>query len=86
MMRYKTKKMNLRTYEPEKRLEFQTEEVAGKAINAGTKIASLSDGLLIFAGWIFYPIIVFLGSKERFREFRMKHEKVVDIRRIKVRR
>jgi len=83
IMKYKIRKMNLKTYEPENRLEFQTENVAGKALNAGTKLASLSEGLLIFTGWIFYPIILFLGLKEKFREFRMKHEKVVDVRHLR---
>ena len=83
MMRYKLRKMGLKIYEPEKRIELQGNEVAGRAINAGTRLALLSEGLLIFTGWIFYPFIAFLGLKEKFREFRMRHDRVVDIRTIK---
>lgn len=72
---------NLQTYEPEKKIEINKEELLPHAFRFGAFFSRIGGIFMI----IFYSIVsmftFFFASKDKFREFQMKREKVVVFKR-----
>jgi hypothetical protein len=78
---WKKKNLNVKTYTPEKKLEFNKEQVLPLLNYTGTKIAQHRQGLFsIFINGLLASIRGFFKAKDKIRRVSMEQEKVLDLR------
>lgn len=78
---WKKKKLNVRTYEPQQKIELRKEHAWPLVSYIGLKLSDLGGGLSLFIHGFFVSIRGFFHAKSKIREVQMKREKVLDLRR-----
>lgn len=75
VMKWK-KNFNLKTYEPEQKLEIRKEHLVPHALKIGHSLSNLGGFFTLF----FSGFAALFHIKGKFREYQRKHEKVLDLR------
>lgn len=77
---WKKRKLNVRTYHPEERIDLRKEHAWPIASYLGLKISELGGGISLFTHAFFASVFGFSHAKSKIRQVQMKREKVLDLR------
>ena len=76
----KYKKLKLRTYTPEQKINVGKEEALSWAGYMGARLSRFNGLTAVFASGILASIRAFFSAKDKVSEYRMKNEKVLEFR------
>lgn len=79
-MIWKKRKLNVKTYHPEKRLDLRKEHALPFFSYVGLKISELGGGISLFTHAFFASAFGFFHVKSKIRQVQMSREKVLDLR------
>jgi hypothetical protein len=75
--------LKLKTYEPEKKMAINKEEVLPNAVHYGSRLGNLWGGFQLFFSGFFLAIRTFFKAKEKIQDVQMKHSRILDLRKAK---
>jgi len=78
---WRKKKLNVKIYEPERKLDLRREHAWPLVSYIGLKLSDLGGGISLFVHGFFASVHGFFRAKSKLREVQMKREKVLDLRR-----
>ena len=70
----------IKKYEPEKRLEIKKEGVLHYAIHLSSRVSQFGGAFILLISGVVFSILAVFSTKKKIREYQMKKERVLDLR------
>jgi hypothetical protein len=80
---WRKNKLNVKIYRPVEKIELRKEQVAPLLSYFGMRLSELGGFITFFIGGALAGVKGFFSAKDRIRQSQMKHERVLDLRKVK---